>query len=61
MSSIQNITKTPTPEVAGQLLKVANDSALVYARDSFDVFRIDTSLLEDHLGAVSLIYIKLRP
>jgi hypothetical protein len=60
MSSIQNITKTPTPEVAGQLLKVANDSALVYARDSFDVFRIDTSLLEDHLGAVSLIYTELR-
>jgi hypothetical protein len=28
MSSIQNITKSPTPEVAGQLLKVANDFAL---------------------------------
>jgi hypothetical protein len=70
MSSIQNITKAPTPEVARQILKVANDSALDYAGCySFNYMawcrwdasrRIDTSLFEDYLRAVSSIYNRLR-
>ncbi|KAG9197983.1 hypothetical protein G6514_000630 [Epicoccum nigrum] len=66
MSSIKNITKTPTPEVAGQLLKVANDVALKYAQNyywstwrSWNAFRFGTGLFEDHLVVVSLIYAEL--
>jgi hypothetical protein len=66
MSSIKNITKTPTPEVAGQLLKVANNVALKYAQNyywstwrSWNAFRFGTGLFEDHLGVVSLIYAEL--
>lgn len=65
MSSVKNITKDPTPEVAGRLLKVANDVVLKYAQNdhwstwrSWYAFRFGTTFA-DHPGAVSLIYAEL--
>lgn len=66
MPFYEDIWHDPTPEVAKQLLKVANKVALKYAQNyywstwrSWNASRFGTGVFEDHMGAASLIYAEL--